>query len=332
MGRRHTRAARILGTGRCVPERVVTNQELEARVETSDQWIRERTGIRERRIAPPGVRTSELCEVAARQALDSAGIQAEDVDLIIVGTATPDMPFPSTACFLQERLGIRGQMAFDVTAACTGFLYGLAVAEQFVAGGAVERALVVGAELLSRIVDWTDRGTCVLFGDGAGAVVLGPSEDAERGILASSMAADGSHWGMLNMPGGGTLHPASAESVAAGLHFIKMQGNEVFKVAVRTLHEMAERVLREAGCSGQDLNLFIPHQANRRIIDAVAKRLQVPEDKVYVNVDRFGNTSAASIPIALDEVVRAGRVRPGDLVLLDAFGGGVTYGAVLLRW
>lgn len=332
MERRHQRVARILGTGRCVPEQVVTNQDLEARVETSDQWIRERTGIRERRIAPPGTRTSELCEVAARQALESAGTKAEEIDLIIVGTATPDMPFPSTACFLQERLGIRGQMALDVTAACTGFLYGLTVAQQFIANGSAQRALVVGAELLSRIVDWNDRATCVLFGDGAGAVVLGPSEIPDRGILASAMAADGSHWGMLNMPGGGTANPASAESVARGLHFIKMQGNEVFRVAVRALHEMAERVLTEAGCAGQDLSLFIPHQANRRIIDAVAKRLQVPEDKVYVNVDRFGNTSAASIPIALDEVVRSGRLQPGDLVLLDAFGGGVTYGAVLLRW
>jgi len=332
MERRQRRVARILGTGRCVPERVVTNQELEDRVQTTDQWIRERTGIRERRIAPPGVRTSELCEVAARQALDSAGTRAEDLDLIIVATATPDMPFPATACFLQERLGVRGKMAFDLTAACTGFLYGLTVAEQFVASGAAERALVVGAELLSRIVDWTDRGTCVLFGDGVGAVVLGPSETPGRGILASCMAADGSQWGILNMPGGGTAHPTSPETLAGGLHFIKMQGNEVFKVAVRALHEMAERVLEQAGCSGEDLSLFIPHQANRRIIDAVAKRLRVPEDKVYVNVDRYGNTSAASIPIALDEVVRAGRVRPGDLILLDAFGGGVTYGAVLLRW
>ncbi|MDW7711023.1 MAG: beta-ketoacyl-ACP synthase III [Deferrisomatales bacterium] len=332
MQRRHRIAARILGTGRCVPDVVVTNQELAARMDTSDEWIRERTGIRERRIAPAGVRTSELCEVAARQALEAAGIDPEELDLVIVGTATPDMPFPSTACFLQDRLGIRGQMAFDLTAACTGFLYGLSVAEQFVASGASRRALVVGAELLSRIVDWTDRGTCVLFGDGAGAAVLGPSDDPDRGILAARMAADGSHWGILNMPGGGTANPATAESVAAGLHFVKMQGNEVFKVAVRTLQEMAELVLQDAGVSGHDVDLFLPHQANRRIIDAVAKRLRVPDDKVYVNVDRYGNTSAASIPIALDEVVRSGRVRPGDLLLLDAFGGGVTYGAVLLRW
>lgn len=332
MERRQKIPVRILGTGRCVPDNVVTNADLAARVDTSDEWIRERTGIRERRIAPDGVRTSELCEQAARSALETAGVEPQELDLVIVATATPDMPFPSTACFLQERLGIRGQMAFDLTAACTGFLYGLTVAEQFVSSGSCRRALVVGAELLSRIVDWTDRGTCVLFGDGAGAVVVGPSEDPGRGILSARMAADGAYWGVLNLPGGGTAHPTTAETVAAGLHKVKMQGSEVFKVAVRALQEMAELVLQEAGVTGEDLDLFLPHQANRRIIDAVAKRLHVPDEKVYVNVDRYGNTSAASIPIALDEVVRAGRVKPGDLLLLDAFGGGVTYGAVLLRW
>lgn len=333
MGTKPPPAARILGTGRCVPDLVVTNSDLEARgVETSDQWIRERTGIRERRIAPPGVKNSDLCEVAARQALETAGVEPAELDVVIVATATPDMMFPSTACVLQERLGIRGQMAFDLSAACTGFLYGLTVAEQFVCTGKARRVLVIGAELLSRIVDWEDRATCVLFGDGAGAVVVGPSEDPGRGILASRMAADGSHGAMLNMPGGGSAIPASAESVAARLHYIKMQGNEVFKVAVRALQEMAEAVLDEAGASGGDVDLFVPHQANLRIIDAVAKRLAVPREKVYVNVERYGNTSAASIPIALDELARADRLNPGDLLLLDAFGGGVTYGAVLLRW
>jgi 3-oxoacyl-[acyl-carrier-protein] synthase-3 len=326
------RRARILGTGSCVPDNVVTNFDLEKRVDTSDEWIRERTGIRERRIALPGVRTSELCETAGRRALVAAGVEPSEVDLVIVATATPDMPFPSTACFLQERLGIRGQMAFDLTAACTGFLYGLTIAEQFVRTGKAHRALVIGAELLSRIIDWSDRGTCVLFGDGAGAVVLGPSEDPERGILASRMAADGSFWSILNLPAGGTAHPTTLETVEAGLHKVKMHGSEVFKVAVRALQEMADAVLAEAGVEGRDLSLFIPHQANRRIIDAVSKRLGVPADKVYVNVDRFGNTSSASIPIALDEVVRAGRLKRGDTVLLDAFGGGVTYGAALLRW
>jgi 3-oxoacyl-[acyl-carrier-protein] synthase III len=324
--------SRILGTGAGVPENVLTNADLEKMVQTSDQWILERTGIRERRIAPEGVFTSELCEKAARNAMEAAGVAASELDLVIVGTATPDMPFPSTACFLQDRLGIRGQMAFDLSAACTGFLYGLKVADQFIRTGAARRALVVGAELLSRIVDWEDRGTCVLFGDGAGAAILGPSEDPDRGLLASRMAAEGSHWPILNMPGGGTRNPATHETVSARLHYIKMQGNDVFKVAVRALQEMADVTLKEAGIQGRDLTLFIPHQANRRIIDAVSKRLGVPPDRVYVNVERYGNTSAASIPIALDEVVRAGRLQPGDTVLLDAFGGGVTYGAVLLRW
>lgn len=324
--------ARILGTGTCVPEQVVTNFDLAEKVDTSDEWIRERTGIRERRIAPPGVRTSELCEVAARRALEAAGTAPAEIDLLIVATATPDMPFPSTACFLQERLGIRGQMAFDLTAACTGFLYGLTIAEQFVRTGKARRGLVIGAELLSRIIDWDDRATCVLFGDACGAVVVGPSEDPGRGILASRMAADGAFWSILNLPGGGTANPTTVETVAAGLHKVKMHGNEVFKVAVRSLQEMADRVLADAGMTGRDLSLFIPHQANRRIIDAVSKRLGVPGDRVYVNLDRFGNTSSASIPLALDEVVRSGRLKPGDTVLLDAFGGGVTYGAALLRW
>jgi 3-oxoacyl-[acyl-carrier-protein] synthase-3 len=332
MESRERRRTQILGTGRCVPDNVVTNVDLEARVDTSDQWIRERTGIRERRIAPPGVRTSELCDVAARQALEAAGVDASQLGLIVVATATPDMPFPSTACFLQERLGIRGQMAFDLSAACTGFLYGLTVADRFVASGAVEYALVVGAELLSRIVDWDDRATSVLFGDGAGAVVLGPAAGPGRGLLAARMGADGSQWPILNMPGGGTANPTSPETLAAGLHAIRMQGNEVFKIAVRTLQEAAQGVLEEAGLAGEDVDVFVPHQANRRIIDAVAKRLKVPDEKVYVNVDRYGNTSAASIPIAVDELARSGRLRPGQVVLLDAFGGGVTYGAVLLRW
>lgn len=332
MERRRQRAARVLGTGRCVPETILTNADLERKVETSDEWIRERTGIRERRIAAPGVRTSELCELAARRALEAARVAPEDLDLIVVATATPDMPFPSTACFLQDRLGICGQMAFDLVAVCSGFVYALTVADQFVRTGASRRALVVGAELLSRIVDWEDRSTCVLFADGAGAVVLGPTEDPQAGILGTRMAADGSQWSILNLPGGGTANPTSVETVGGRLHYLKMQGNEVFKVAVRALQEMAEGALADAGVSGEDLDLFVPHQANRRIIDAVAKRLNVPEEKVYVNVDRYGNTSAASIPIALDELVRSGRLKRGDLVLLDAFGGGVTSGAVVLRW
>ena len=330
--RRRTPRARVLGTGRALPDRVVTNVDLEARVDTSDEWIRTRTGIRERRIAPPELHTSDLCDQAARRALDAAGLRPDDLDLILVATVTPDMGFPSTACLLQDRLGTRGQMAFDLSAGCTGFLYGLAVAEQFIRSRLVRHALVVGAEVLSRILDWDDRATCVLFGDGAGAAVLGPTEDPDEGILASKMAADGSYWSLLHLPGGGSRHPPSHESVDAGLHFVKMQGNEVFKVAVRTLHQVAEEVLEAAGCTGDDLDWFVPHQANRRIIDAVRLRLHVPREKVYLNVDRYGNTSAASVPIALDEMVRSGRLRRGHLVLLDAFGAGFTYGAALIRW
>ncbi len=330
--RRHLPRTRILGTGRCVPDRVLTNADLEARVDTSDEWIRTRTGIRERRIAPPGVDTCDLCEGAARQALDMAGIHPRELDLVIVATVTPALGFPATACLLQERLGVSGQMAFDLSAGCTGFLYALAVADQFIRTRAVRHALVIGAEILSRILDWEDRTTCVLFGDGAGAAVLGPTEDPDLGILAARMEADGAYWPLLHMPGGGSRHPASAESLRQRLHCVKMQGNEVFRVAVRTLHRIAEEVLEAAGCSGTDLDWFVPHQANRRIIDAVRLRLHVPEDKVYVNLDRYGNTSAASVPIALDEMVRSGLLKPNDLVLLDAFGAGFTYGAVLMRW
>ncbi|GAB6061315.1 beta-ketoacyl-ACP synthase III [Deferrisoma palaeochoriense] len=330
--RRHPPRAAVLGTGRCLPDRVVTNHDLEARVDTSDEWIRTRTGIRERRIAPEGVDTCDLCEEAARQALDAAGLGPDDLDLILVATVTPALGFPATACLLQDRLGTRGQMAFDLSAGCTGFLYALAVADGFIRSGAARHVLAIGAETLSRIVDWDDRATCVLFGDGAGAVVLGPSPDPDRGVLATRMAADGSYWPLLHMPGGGSRHPPSPESLAQRLHYVKMQGNEVFKVAVRTLHQVAEEVLEEAGVHGDEVDWFVPHQANRRIIDAVRLRLKVPEDRVYVNVDRYGNTSAASVPIALDEMARSGKIRPGHLVLLDAFGAGFTYGAALIRW
>ncbi len=324
--------ARILGTGRCVPDRVVSNRDLEARLDTTDEWIRARTGIRERRVVPPEWATSDLCERAARAALDMAGVAPDELDLIVVGTATPDMPFPSTACVLQERLGTRGQMAFDLNAGCTGFLYGLSAADALVRAGAVRRALVLGAEVLSKILDWEDRSTCVLFGDGAGAVVVGPTDEPGHGILASRMAADGTHWPLLQMPGGGSRLPLTAERIGQRMHRLRMNGNEVFKIAVRTLKELAVQVLADAGCAPEQLDWLVPHQANRRIIDAVAQRLRLPAEKVYINVDRYGNTSAASIPIALDELVRAGRLLPGQRVLLDAFGAGVTYGATLLRW
>lgn len=331
-GERNPCRSKIIGTGRAVPDGVLTNADLEKKVDTSDQWIRDRTGIKERRIAPPGMRTSELCEMAAKKALAAAGITPDDLDLIIVATATPDMPFPSTACFLQERLKTRGQAAFDLTAACSGFVYALTTADCFIKSGAAKRVLVVGAELMSRIIDWEDRSTCVLFGDGAGAVVLGPSDDENKGILASHLAADGAFSSILNLPGGGTANPTTEKTVGAGLHYLKMQGNEVFKLAVRALGESAKAALDQAKISAEELDLFIPHQANSRIIGAVAKRLGVSSERVYVNVDRYGNTSAASIPIALDELVRSGQITPGKLILLDAFGGGVAYGAVVIRW
>lgn len=322
----------ILGVGASVPERILTNAELEKMVATSHEWIVERTGIHERRIAAPSDLTSEYCEKAARIALERAGITADQLDLIIVGTATPDFPFPSTASVLQERLGIKGQMAFDITAACSGFLYGLIVADQFVKNGWARNALVIGAELLSRIVNWQDRGTCVLFGDGSGAVVLGPSPDGERGIISSAASADGSLWPILYLPAGGTRIPTSEETVKKNLHTIVMQGNEVFKVAVRSLLEAAQKALDLGGLTHEDVDLFVPHQANKRIIDAVGKRLGVPDEKIFKNLERYGNTSAASIPIALNEAWETGRMKEGDLLLLDAFGGGATTAAVLLRW
>lgn len=324
--------AAILGVGAAVPENVLTNAQLEKMVDTTHEWIVERTGIHERRIAEPGRYTSEYCEKAARIALDRAGVDPAELDLIIVGTATPDFPFPSTAAMIQERLGIRGQMAFDVTAACSGFLYGLIVADQFVKNGWARKALVVGAELLSRIVNWQDRGTCVLFGDGCGAAVLGPSPDGERGIISSAASADGSLWPMLYLPAGGTRMPTTEETARQNLHTIKMEGNEVFKVAVRSLLEAAHKALKLGGVKADEVDLFVPHQANKRIIDAVGKRMGVPEEKVFKNLERYGNTSAASIPIALNEAYETGRMKPGDLLLLDAFGAGATTAAVLLRW
>lgn len=324
--------AAILGIGSAVPKRVITNADLEKIVDTSDRWIIERTGIKERRASEPGENTSEYCERAARVAMERAGVTPADIDLIIVGTATPDFPFPSTAAVLQERLGTKGQMAFDVTAACSGFLYGLIIADQFVKSGWARNALVIGAELLTRIINWQDRSTCVLFGDGAGAAVVGPANGTGHGIIASKANADGSTWPILHMPAGGTRMPVSTATVENNLHTISMEGNEVFRVAVRSLLDTAREVLEAAGCEPGDVDLFVPHQANMRIIDAVGKRIGIPEEKVFKNLERYGNTSAASIPIALTEAFESGRVRKGDLVLLDAFGAGATTAAVLMRW
>jgi 3-oxoacyl-[acyl-carrier-protein] synthase III len=323
--------ARVVGTGSYVPERVMTNFDLEKFLDTSDDWIVTRTGIRERHVAAEGEMTSDLATTAARRALAMAAIAADDIDLIVVGTISGDYPWPATACLVQHKLGTRGQAAFDVSAACSGFLYALSSAVSQIESGRIRRALVIGAEILTRIVDWEDRNTCVLFGDGAGAVVLEGLE-GDSGVLSTHLHADGSFWELLHQPGFGSVHPPSVEGITARLPYLKMQGNEVFKIAVRSLHEVALEALEGNGFSAADVDLFVPHQANRRILDATVKRLGLRDDQVYVNVERFGNTSGASIPIALDEANRAGRLQGGDLVLLDAFGGGLTWASALLRW
>jgi 3-oxoacyl-[acyl-carrier-protein] synthase-3 len=321
----------ILGTGQALPETVITNHDLEKIVETSDQWITERTGIKERRKAAPNETTSTLSVQAARKALEMAGIQAHDLDLIICCTISPDMPLPSTAALIQRDLGARPCCAFDLAAACSGFLFGVTVAENFIKTGRARYALVVGAEILSRYVDYSDRATCVIFGDGVAAAVLGRVEPPS-GILAEDMHTDGQFAEHLFIPGGGTAKPASTETVKAGDHFIKMRGNELFKVAVRSMEDVSRRVMKEAGVTADDVTLFIPHQANQRITDAVMSRLGVNGDRVYSNIARIGNTSSASIPICLDECVRSGRIKKGDLILMSAFGAGATWGALLMRW
>ncbi|HEY8498017.1 MAG TPA: beta-ketoacyl-ACP synthase III [Limnochordales bacterium] len=321
----------IWGTGSAVPERVLTNFDLERMVETSDEWIRTRTGIRERRICGEATATSDLAVEAARRAMEAAGVGPDEVDLVVVATVTPDMAFPSTANLVQDRLGLKGAAAFDLAAACSGFLYAMDVAASAVHAGRARRALVIGADCLSKITDYTDRSTCVLFGDGAGAVVLGPVREG-YGILASQLGSDGSLGHLLYLPAGGSRRPASERTVAERLHYIKMSGNEVFKIAVRTMGDAAEAVLRQAGLGVEQVRYLIPHQANIRIIEAAARRLGMPEERVVVNIDRYGNTSSASIGLALDETVRAGRVADGDVLLMVAFGGGLTWAATVLRW
>ncbi len=322
--------ARIVGTGSYVPERVLTNADLERMVATSDTWIVERTGIRERRIAAPGEACSDLGTKAAERALEAAGLTAADLDLILVATCTGDSPLPSTACLIQHRLGAVRAAACDISAACCGFVYALAVGEAYVKTG-LRHILVVGAEVMSVITDWTDRSTCILFGDGAGAVVLGPA-DGDRGILSSHLHSDGNLWDLICVPGGGSRIPPSDKMLADGLQYIKMKGNETFKVAVKTLEESARETLSANHLSMDDLDLYVPHQANARIIKAVADRLELPMEKVVLNMDRYGNTSAASIPLALDEAVRAARVKDGSLVMIAAFGSGLTWASALIRW
>lgn len=323
--------ARITGTGLYVPKKVLTNLDIEKMVDTSDEWIRERTGIRERRIAANEEAASDLALMASNEALKSAGLKARKLDLIIVATVSGDMPLPSTACILQHRIGAKKAAAFDVNAACSGFIYALSTADAYIRAGIYRRVLVVGSEVLSRLTDWTDRSTCVLLGDGAGAVVL-EATDGDRGILSVKLNADGSMWDLLHIPAGGSRMPATEKTVKEGLHYMKMRGNETFKVAVRTLEKLVLSTLKEHKLKPEDISLLIPHQANLRIISATAKRLGLGLEKVMINLDRYGNTSAASIPIALDEAVRSGRVREGDYIILEAFGGGLTWASALIKW
>src|SRR6266850_2391074 len=326
----NTRAG-ILGTGHSYPEGILTNADLETMVETSDDWITSRTGIKQRRKAAPGEYTSQFAVRAGRQAIERAGLEPGDIDLLLCATVSPDQILPSTGCIIQADLGANKAAAMDIVAACSGFLYGLTLADSMIRTGQSRYALVIGAEILTQYVDYTDRQTCVLFGDGAGAAVLGPV-DSDRGILAAKIRSDGRYEEQLFSPGGGTRKPPTAEKLAAGEHFFKMKGNELFKVAVRSMAEISREVLETSGLTSEDVDLFIPHQANQRITEAVANKLDVNIDKVYSNIAVHGNTSSASIPIALDECVEAGRVKEGDLVLMSSFGGGVTWGSVLMRW
>ncbi len=323
--------ARIIATGSYVPERVVTNSDLEKIVTTSDEWIIERTGIKERRIAGAKQATSDLALNAAKNALKYAGLKAKELDLIIMATLTGDSPLPSTACLLQHCLDAKKAAAFDINAACSGFIYGLSIANSFIRSGQYKKILLVGSETLSRFTDWEDRNTCVLFGDGAGAAVL-EATTGDNGILSADLHADGSLGDLLTLPAGGSRHPSSKETIGKGMHFIKMKGNETFKVAVKVLESLVTDTLRQNNLKISQLSCLVPHQANLRIIQATAKRLGLPMDKVIINLDHYGNTSAASIPIALDEAVRSGRIRSDDYVLLEAFGGGLTWASALIRW
>ncbi len=323
--------ARITGTGSYVPEKVLTNLDIEKFLDTNDEWIRARTGISERHIAADGEQTSDLATRAAERAMEMAGVSADEIDLIVVGTITGDYPWPATACVVQANLGAKNAGAFDVSAACSGFLYALSCAVDRVEAGRAQKVLVIGAEILSRIVNWEDRNTCILFGDAAGAVIVEAGE-GDRGILSTHLHADGTQLELLYQPGFGTKNLPSVEALKDKSYFLEMQGNEVFKVAVRSMASVAKIALEANGMTAEDVDLFIPHQANIRILNATAKKIGLKDEQVYINVDRFGNTSGATIPLALDEANRAGRIKEGDILLLDAFGGGFTWAATLLRW
>ena len=323
--------AAITGWGMAVPERVVTNTDLEQLVDTSDEWIRTRTGIRERRVVGPGESTSTLATEAGRRALAHAGLAPDEIDLIILATCTPDRPFPATACTVQANLGILNAGAFDLAAACSGFVYGLGVATSMVRSGMGHNVLFIAADIFTHYINWNDRNTCVLFGDGAGAVVLQPSEQP-RGLLSCLLGASGKHEDLMAVDAGGTRMPATAELLEQGRQFVHMQGREIFKLAVRGMGDSSIQAIADAGLTTRDIALVVPHQANLRIIEATVKRLDVPMERVFVNLDRYGNTSAATIPIALVEAVEQGRLKDGDNVLLTAFGGGLTWASAVVRW
>ncbi|NGZ75547.1 beta-ketoacyl-ACP synthase III [Saccharibacillus alkalitolerans] len=328
---KNLRPVGVIGTGKYVPERILDNAELEKMVDTNDEWIVSRTGIRERHIAAPEQATSDLAYEASIKALESAGIAAEEIDLIIVATITPDTSFPSTACILQEKLGAKKAAAFDLSAACSGFVYSLAAATGFIQNGMYNNALVIGADTLSRITDYTDRNTCVLFGDGAGAVVLGEVAEG-RGFQSFDLGAEGAGGDLLKLPAGGSRLPSSNATLEAKQHFISMNGRDVFKFAVRVMGTATEEVLRKAEMTKDDIDLFIPHQANIRIIQSAMQRLDLSEDRVMINVDKYANTSAASIPLALVEAAEQGRIKEGDRVVMVGFGGGLTWGGAALIW
>ncbi len=327
----HLRRAQIVGTGSAVPEKILTNFDLEKMVDTSDEWIRVRTGIERRHIADDKTTSATMAFEAAQKALKDAGIKPEAIDHILIATVTPDMPFPATGCIVQERLGATKAAAMDLNAGCSGFIYALSLADALIRSGNGENILAIGVETLSKITDWTDRNTCVLFGDGAGAAVVTPTEEKEKGLIATYTRSDGSMGKLLMLPGGGSQNPTSLHTVEQRMHFVKMNGRDLFRPAILSMVEAAVSVLEKAGLNSEQIDLLIPHQANRRIIDAVAKKLKLPREKVYVNLDEYGNTSAASIPIALDEAKRKGVLKTDDLVLMVAFGAGLTWGAALLR-
>lgn len=326
------RSVAIAGTGKHVPDRVLTNEDLQRMVDTSDEWITSRTGIKRRRIAAEHEATSDLAARAARQALENAGVEAAEIDLIVVGTVTPDMAFPSTACFVQKALGATKATSFDVSGACSGFLYGLEIARGYIAAGLAEKALVIGADKLSGIIDWTDRNTCVLFGDGAGAVVLEPAREGGGAIVSTYSGSDGSLDEILNVPGGGSRCPLTAENVDAKLNTMKMAGREVYRHAVTTMVSAAREAIARAGLTPDDIACFIPHQANLRIIETISHKLHVPMERFFINLTEYGNTSAAAVAIALDEAQRSGRIKRGDHILMVVFGGGLTWASSVVRW